>query len=257
MPRAFKLPIVRFHSSRLRDNVIAPPMVSPNWDKSFDIIERYVVLARPFGLLTGRRASARAILAGVLFPSRHTCPKKLSLRCRITHDHGLSFVIRYSSVLEIQLLADHLIPRIYLRSFRWNTSISHSNPFVRVQISLLYRKMDSMSARKTRILTPRLVRLEVSIGFSLQYAELAACLRFEMSVRVSRKLPTNLQFFQFSFPFDVIEYSSVLEGLTARFRFWKLLIVSCFMSSKSCLFVQAKEQSSEYCCSNKKTILFR
>ena len=73
----------------------------------------HVILGLPGGLLTGRRNSLRACLAGVLIGSLIKCPNQLILLLLIFILHFSYFVILYSSLFDSFL--GHFVPSILLR----------------------------------------------------------------------------------------------------------------------------------------------
>ena len=71
-----------------------------------------VSFGRPRVFLYESIAYFNAFLAGVSSSSWHTCPNQTNLRTPIIIDHGLTWVIRYTSVFEI-----------FLGYFMWSTYI--------------------------------------------------------------------------------------------------------------------------------------
>ena len=213
--------------------------------KSFVMVDSQVVGCPPATfLLNLLLASQYAFLADVSSGSLMRCPNQASLRRWIVLVHGSIPHTVYSL-----LFVMFLVLTICLRKFLWNESIFLLSAFERDHSSQLYKNTGATKHKKLLILDARGLWLVHKIVLYLLNVAQANCFLLFISSEFPNRDPRNLHFFQSSFPFLFILYSSVLSSFTSRFLSFSSFAAISFMLSFTSSTLVTQLVSSAYCCS--------
>ena len=124
-----------------------------------------------------------------------------------------------------------LVLTICLRKFLWNESIFLLSAFERDHSSQLYKNTGATKHKKLLSLDVRGLWLVHKIVLYLLNVAQANCFLLFISSEFPNRDPRNLHFFQSSFPFLFILYSSVLSSFTSRFLSFSSFAAISFMLS--------------------------